>query len=39
MTEDENKTDGLNIVRISEDMFRVNKFWKKIDMIIKYLNK
>ena len=26
MTEDENKTDGLNIVRISEDMFRINKY-------------
>lgn len=26
MTEDENKTDGLNIERISEDMFRINKY-------------
>lgn len=26
MTEDENKIDGLNIVRISEDMFRINKY-------------
>ena len=26
MAVDENKTDGLNIVRISEDRFRINKY-------------